>query len=461
MRFVKEAFESNYIAPLGPQVDAFEREFAEYVGIKHCVAVSSGTAAMHLALRILGVGQGDEVFASTLTFIGSVTPVVFQGAELMFVDCDRASWNMDPDLLRKALEDCKRRGKLPKAVVPTDLYGQCVDYERIFEICEEYGVPVVADAAEALGAKYLTQRRKGGAKTERENNNKKSFHAGVGAKAAVFSFNGNKIITTSGGGMLASDDKEFIDHARNLSQQAREPFPHYEHTQIGYNYRMSNILAAIGRGQLRVLDERVKRKREIFDYYQNDLGDLPGIEFMPEASYGKSNRWLTVILITPEEFGASPEEVMMALEAENIEARPVWKPMHMQPVFDPQMASRKGAKAQNNIEKKTYPCRVVGGNVAEDLFERGLCLPSGTAMTEEDLDRVIDSIVKCHRTEKGNRRPEEGKTENGGRRRETGGRRPEDGDRRPEDGEGRRETGERRQETGGRRPEDGDRRSAD
>ena len=323
MRFVEEAFESNYIAPLGPQVDAFEREFAEYVGIKHCVAVSSGTAAMHLALRILGVERGDEVIASSLTFIGSVTPAIFQGANLTFVDCDRESWNMNPDLLEEALEDCKRRGKLPRAVVPTDLYGQSVDYERIFEICEEYGVPVVADAAEALGAKY-----QGSGVGEGQ-----WVHAGVGARAAIFSFNGNKIITTSGGGMLASDDKEFIDYARNLSQQAREPFPHYEHTEIGYNYRMSNILAAIGRGQLKVLDERVKRKREIFDYYQNALGDLPGVEFMPEASYGKSNRWLTVILITPEEFGASATELMAALETENIESRPVWKPMHMQPVF--------------------------------------------------------------------------------------------------------------------------------
>ena len=216
-------------------------------------------------------------------------------------------------------------------------------------------------------------------------------HAGVGAKAAVFSFNGNKIITTSGGGMLASDDKEFIDYARKLSRQAREDFPHYEHEEIGYNYRMSNILAAIGRGQLRVLDERVKRKREIFDYYQNALGDLPGIEFMPEAEWSKSNRWLTVILITPEEFGVDREMVRLALDAENIEARPVWKPMHLQPVFNPQIASRKGAKAHNG---KNYKARVVGGKVAEDLFKRGLCLPSGTAMTEDDLERVIDTILK-------------------------------------------------------------------
>ena len=408
MRFVEEAFESNYIAPLGPQVDAFEREFAEYVRIPYAVALSSGTAAMHLALRILGVVRGDEVIASTLTFIGSVTPVIFQGADLVFVDCDRTSWNMAPDLLQEALEDCKKRGKFPKAVIPTDLYGQCFDYERILEICEEYGVPVVADAAEALGAVYYSANSESGilnSKLKEQEyinqlkiNNSKfkiAHHAGVGAKAAVFSFNGNKIITTSGGGMLASDDKEFIDYARNLSQQAREPFPHYEHTEIGYNYRMSNILAAIGRGQLKVLDERVKRKREIFDYYQNALGGISGIEFMPEPEWSRSNRWLTVILITPEEFGADREVVRLALEAENIESRPVWKPMHMQPVFNPQIASRKGAKAQNNIEKKTYPCRVVGGSVAENLFKRGLCLPSGTAMTDDDLDRVVETILNC------------------------------------------------------------------
>ena len=424
MRFVKEAFESNYIAPLGPQVDAFEREFAEYVGIPYTVALSSGTAAMHLALRILGVGQGDEVIASTLTFIGSVTPVIFQGGDLTFVDCDRASWNMDPDLLKDALEDCKRRGKMPKAVVPTDLYGQCADYERILKICEEYGVPVVADAAEALGAFYQkseigSQKSEVGGKSDEKSEirNPKSeiwSHAGVGAKAAVFSFNGNKIITTSGGGMLASDDKEFIEQARFLSQQARDPFPHYEHTEIGYNYRMSNILAAIGRGQLKVLDKRVKRKREIFDYYKEALGDLQGIEFMPEASYGRSNRWLTVILITPEEFGVDRETVRLALDAENIESRPVWKPMHMQAVFDCGSGFR-GSKVQGleverlkaeeqrakSIEhrgKKRYKARVVGGQVAEDLFERGLCLPSGTAMMEEDLNRVIEVILNCKKS---------------------------------------------------------------
>jgi dTDP-4-amino-4,6-dideoxygalactose transaminase len=370
MRFVQEAFESNYIAPLGPQVDAFEKEFAEYVGIPHAVAVSSGTAAMHLALRILGVGLGDEVMASTLTFIGSVTPVIFQGASLVFVDCDRTSWNMDTHLLAAELEKCQQRGRLPKAVVPTDLYGQCVDLDRILEICAPYNIPVVVDAAEALGATY------------------KGRSASAGAKASIFSFNGNKIITTSGGGMLVSDDEDFIKQARFLSQQARNNAPHYEHSQIGYNYRLSNILAAIGRGQLRVLDERVEAKRRIFAYYQEALGDIPGIEFMPEASYGRSNRWLTVILITSEEFGADREEVRLALESVNIEARPVWKPMHLQPVFNPQITQI----TQQNGLKQRYKARVIGGKVAEDLFKRGLCLPSGTAMTDDDLDRVTDTI---------------------------------------------------------------------
>lgn len=388
LKFIKKAFESNYIAPLGPQVDAFEREFAEYVGFEHCLALSSGTAAMHLALRHLGIGPGDEVFASTLTFIGSVTPVIFQRAIPVFTDCDRKSWNMDADLLAEELEACKRKGKLPKAVVPTDLYGQCADYERIFEICTKYDVPVIADAAEALGAKRMLK-----AESSRLKGKKPEVHAGTGAKAAIFSFNGNKIITTSGGGMLASDDKEFIDHARRLSQQAREPLPHYEHSEIGYNYRMSNILAAIGRGQLRVLDERVKKKREIFEYYRAALEDVSGIEFMPEPSWSRSNRWLTVILITPAQFGADREQVRLALELENIEARPVWKPMHLQPVFEVEGGRMIGGRREMGQQKERYRARVVGGEVAEDLFNRGLCLPSGTQMTEEDLNRVVATLL--------------------------------------------------------------------
>jgi dTDP-4-amino-4,6-dideoxygalactose transaminase len=368
--YIKAAFDSNYIAPLGPQLDAFERAFSQYTGIEHCVALSSGTAALHLVMRMLDIAPGDEVFASTLTFMGSVSPVVFQGARPVFIDADVRTWNMDPDLLAAELARCARRGRLPKAVVPTDLYGQSADLKRILDICRVYRIPVVADSAEALGASCNGR------------------HAGAGAFATAFSFNGNKIITTSGGGMLASDDSALIGKARHLSQQARQPVVHYEHTEIGYNYRMSNIVAAIGLGQLEVLEERVKRKREIFDYYRADLGDLQGIEFMPEAEYGRCTRWLTVILITPSEFGADRETVRLALEAENIESRPVWKPMHLQPVFN---INNGGAPEDS---KKTYPARVVGGAVSEDLFDRGLCLPSGTAMGEEDLDRVV-KIIKA------------------------------------------------------------------
>ena len=352
--FVKDAFESNYIAPLGPHVDAFEKEFSEIVGIPHAAAVSSGTAAMHLALRLLGVGPGDEVLAPTFTFIGGVSPVIFQGAKLSFIDSDRESWNIDPDLLAEELTFRNKQGQLPKAVITADILGQSADLDRILDICNRYHIPVVSDSAEALGARY------------------KNRHAGKGAAFTVYSFNGNKIITTSGGGMLASDNGELIEKAKFFSQQARDAAPHYEHTQIGYNYRMSNIVAAIGRGQLRILNERVERKREIFDYYRKALADLPGIEFMPEASYGRATRWLTVILIIPEAFGGDREAIRQALEKDNIESRPVWKPMHLQPVF--------------------AECSMRGGSVCEDLFRRGLCLPSGTAMSKTDLDRVVEAI---------------------------------------------------------------------
>jgi dTDP-4-amino-4,6-dideoxygalactose transaminase len=391
--FVKEAFDSNYIAPLGPQVDAFEKEFSEYTGISHCVALSSGTAAMHLAVRYiienskLETGENNFpplVLASTLTFIGSVTPSLFEGCDITFIDCDQKSWNMDPELLEKTLAEYRRNQRLPQIVVPTDLYGQCCDYDRIFRVCRQYGVPVVVDAAEAMGAFYETSKQE--ALSE-----KNWVHAGCGSKAAVFSFNGNKIMTTSGGGMLASEDKTLIDKARFWSQQARESFAHYEHVEIGYNYRMSNIVAAIGRGQIQVLDERVKRRREIFNYYLEALEDVPGIGFMPEPEWSRSNRWLTVILITPENFGSDREDVRLALEAENIESRPLWKPMHLQPVFD-MSDERKTAS-----RKKRFAAKIVGGDVSEDLFKRGLCLPSGTAMTKTDLDRVIKVVLKCRR----------------------------------------------------------------
>jgi len=390
LELVREAFASNYIAPLGPMVDAFEQEFAACTGIPHCLAVASGTAAMHLALRELGIGPGDEVLASTLTFIGSVTPTTFLGATPVFVDSDETTWNMDPNLLAEELAACARRGKLPKVVIPTDLYGQCSDLPRITDICSKYGIPVVCDSAEAMGATYFEKSKVRSQKSEASGlrpltpdsgpwspgcPTSDRRHAGAGARAAVFSFNGNKILTTSGGGMLASGDQQLIEHARKLSQQARDPAPHYEHSEIGYNYRMSNILAAIGRGQLRVLNERVDAKRRIFEGYRRLLGDLPGLTFMPEAPTGRCNRWLTVILIDPSEAGATAEQVRTALEADNIEARPLWKPMHLQPAF--------------------RGCRVRHGRVSERLFRLGLCLPSGTAMTHPDIERVAAIIRRC------------------------------------------------------------------
>ena len=354
-----QAYDSNWITTLGPQVDAFEQEICEKVGIGYTVALNSGTAALHLALLILGIRKGDEVLCSDLTFAASANTIIYCGATPVFIDSDRETWNIDPFLLAEELDERAKKGKLPKAAVVVDLYGQCADYNSIQEICSKYEIPIIEDAAEALGATY------------------NGTSAGKFGIMGVFSFNGNKIITTSGGGMLVSDNEEYIKRARFLSQQARDPAPHYEHSQIGYNYRMSNLLAAVGRAQLERLDEKVAKKRFINEYYRRALGDLPGIEFMPEAPYGKSNCWLTVIMITPKKFGAEREAVRLALEAENIESRPIWKPMHLQPVF------------------KGY--RIRGGAMSEDLFQRGLCLPSGTQMTEEDLERIAKVIKNCYK----------------------------------------------------------------
>ena len=356
-RYVTEAFASNYIAPLGPMVDAFEAEFAAYTGIPHCVALTSGTAAIHLALRGFGVGVGDTVIASSLTFIGSITPILFQNATPILIDANAATWNMDLGLLEETLAKLNKQNKLPKAVLPTDLYGQCCDMNALRSICDNYGIKLVVDAAESVGATYQNK------------------HAGYFADAAAFSFNGNKIITTSGGGMLASHDKKIIDEARFLSQQARDAAPHYEHTTYGYNYRVSNIVAAIGRGQLEVLDAHMQRRREIFAMYSRELGPLAGINFMPEAPTGQGNRWLSVILVDAKTFGATRETIRLALESQNIESRPMWKPMHMQPVFK--------------------DVAMVGGAVSEALFRGGLCLPSGSAMSDADVLRVCEAVRGC------------------------------------------------------------------
>lgn len=358
LSFITEALRSNWIAPLGPMVDAFESEFAQAVGIPHAVALASGTAAIHLGLRCLGVRAGDLVIASTLTFIGNVAPVLYLGALPVLLDASSSSWTMDPDLLEQSVRNANRLGKRIGAILPTDLYGQSCDLDAIREIGDRHGVPVLADSAEALGARY------------------KDRNVGVGAAAAAFSFNGNKIVTTSGGGMLASANRKVIEEARFLSQQARDRAPHFEHSTIGYNYRLSNILAAIGRAQLRVLDHRVRRKREIFDLYWRLLHDLPGIGFMPEASYGAGSRWLTVITIDAPIFGTDRETIRRSLDALGIEARPVWKPMHLQPVLS--AAER------------------WGGEVSERLFRDGLCLPSGTQMTDQDVARVANAIL-AHR----------------------------------------------------------------
>jgi dTDP-4-amino-4,6-dideoxygalactose transaminase len=352
--YVQDAFATNWIAPLGPHVDAFEREFAALVGTGHAAALSSGTAALHLALILLGVGPGDEVLVSTLTFSASANPIVYLGARPTFIDSEPTSWNMDPALLREALATRAREGKLPKAVVVVHLYGQSANLTPIRAACDDYDVPLIEDAAEALGATYGDRA------------------PGTLGRLGFYSFNGNKVITTSGGGMLVSDDGDLIAHARKLATQARDAAPHYQHSEIGYNYRLSNVLAAIGRGQLTVLEERVAARRRNFAFYARTLGDLPGIAFMPEAPWGRHARWLSCITIDPAAFGTDRETVRLALEAENIEARPVWKPMHRQPIF--------------------AACPTIGGAVAETLFERGLCLPSGSSLTASDLARVTEVI---------------------------------------------------------------------
>ncbi len=360
MEFVEEAFRTNWIAPLGPNVDAFERDVAAFIGVGHAAAVSSGTAALHLALVLLGVTRGDRVFCSTFTFIASANPIVYQGAEPVFIDSEPDSWNMSPAALEHAFAVAKAEGWMPRAVVVVNLYGQSADFDPICEICDRYGVPIVEDAAESLGATY------------------KGKASGRFGKLSILSFNGNKIITTSGGGMLLSDDQDLIDRARYLATQARQPVAHYEHTEIGYNYRMSNILAGVGRGQLQVLEQRVATRRSVFAAYRDGLADIPGLNWMPEPDWSVSTHWLSTCTLDPDIAGPSAMQVIAALGEEMIETRPLWKPMHRQPVFA-------GARYFPHDNR----------SISDALFETGLCLPSGSNLEDRDLAGIIAALRRA------------------------------------------------------------------
>lgn len=354
LRYVQEAFASNWVAPVGPNLDAFEKQFAATVGSEHAVALSSGTAALHLALRLAGVGVGDEVVCSSLTFIASASPITYVGATPVFIDSEELSWNMDPTLACEVIERKARAGKAPKALILVHLYGQSADIAPIKTCCDKYGVKLIEDAAEALGATYH-ERAPG------------SF--GV---AGIHSFNGNKIMTTSGGGMLVTDDGAFAQQARFLATQARDPAPHYQHSTIGYNYRLSNISASIGLGQLEGLARKVAARRGHYQAYREAFADLPGVVMQPEAPWGQSTHWLTCLTLDTGRTQVTAEQLRLALEAENIEARPVWKPLHLQPIFD-------------GVEYH-------GRGVSDRLFSTGLCLPSGSAMTLPERERVIKVI---------------------------------------------------------------------
>lgn len=359
LKLLDEAIQSNWIAPLGPHVDRFEQEIADYVGAKGALALSSGTAAIHLALRLLDLRPDDKVLCSTLTFVASANPILYEGATPVFVDSEPDSWNMCPQALARTCAALERKGELPKAAIVVDLYGQSANMTEIYRICAQYGIVVIEDAAEALGAMHLGKA------------------CGTLGDFGVFSFNGNKIITTSGGGMLVSDNLEALERARFLSMQARDPARHYEHSQIGYNYRLSNLLAAVGRGQLSNLESKVMRRRDIFQTYVEGLSGLPGISFMPETVGDRSTRWLTVFTVDPEEAGVSHLDILNALERIDIEARPVWKPLHRQKLFD-------GYEYYPYSEERS---------VSDELFSRGICLPSGSGMTDEEQHEVIKAIA--------------------------------------------------------------------
>ena len=355
-KYIQEAFETNWIAPLGSNVDGFEKDVCEYTGSKHAAALSSGTAAIHLALKLCGVGVDDYVICQSFTFVATANAIMYEKAIPIFVDSEQDTWGMDPKLMEKAILHCISLEKKPKAIIPVHLYGMPVKMDEIMQIAQKYKIPVIEDAAEALGSTIHGQK------------------CGTFGDYGVISFNGNKIITTSGGGMLLSESNSKIEKARFLSTQARDIAPFYQHSELGYNYRMSNVLAGIGRGQMEVIENRVNQRRYNFDFYKRELKDIPGITFLEELDGYKSNRWLTIMLIDSKlTGGVTSEQIRLKLDAENIESRPLWKPMHMQPLY----------------EKQPY----FGNGVAMKLFKTGLCLPSGSNLTNEDLNRVI-SVIK-------------------------------------------------------------------
>lgn len=359
-QYIEEAFELNWIAPLGNNVDGFENELANYNEINNVAVVTSGTAAIHLALQILGVSHGDTVFCSSLTFVASTNPIIYQGATPILIDSELDTWNMSPQALKRALQDASKLGKLPKAVIIVHLFGQSAKMDELVCICREYNVPIIEDAAESLGSLYNGQK------------------SGTFGDFGVFSFNGNKIITTSGGGALISHDATAIEKAKFLAQQARDPALHYEHSEVGYNYRMSNIVAGIGRGQLEVLDERVKARRDIFNTYEKALSHIPGVTFQPEPKNSKSNRWLTALTIDPEITGTSSLNLISALTKYNIESRPVWKPMHLQPLY----------------KDATYYSHSENTSISDGLFKNGLCLPSGSSLSRDEQEIIISILLK-------------------------------------------------------------------
>jgi dTDP-4-amino-4,6-dideoxygalactose transaminase len=353
-KLLLQAFDSNWVSPVGPDLDAFEAQVADLVGVRHAVALSSGTAALHLALIAAGVRRGDTVLVPSFTFAATANAVMYLGARPVFLDSTAESWNVDPALVAEELRGRAARGQLPRAVITVDMYGQCADYDPLLAACDRYGVTLIEDAAEALGATY------------------RGRPAGSFGLAGVLSFNGNKIATSGGGGMLVTDDGRVATQTRHLATQAREPVPHYEHRTIGYNYRLSNLLAAVGRGQVQRLEDLIAARRETARYYRTALDDLPGLTFMPIADYGTPNWWLSCLLVDADTFGAGRDRILDQLAQRNIEARPTWKPMHLQPVFQ--------------------DCVTRGGAVSADLFRRGLCLPSGSALTDADRERIVDAI---------------------------------------------------------------------